>query len=121
MARIDAAGNVDTTTALTDYSTGNNPRSAASTNGTDFWVSGGAGGVRYATFGTTTSTQVSTTLTNIRGTAIFDGQLYISTASGTAIRIGAVGTGTPTTAGQTITNIPGFPTGGSPYGFSSLI
>ena len=47
VARVDVLGNVDTTTALTDFATGNNPRSAASDNGTNLWVGGGAGGVRF--------------------------------------------------------------------------
>lgn len=117
VGRVDHNGNVDTTTALTDYATGSNPRSAASTNGFDLWVSGGAGGVRYTTLGSTTSASLSSTVTNLRQVNIFDGQLYVSTSSGSAVRIGTVGTGTPTTSGQTITNLPGFLTAGSPYAF----
>src|SRR5262245_9928686 len=118
VGRIDAAGNIDTTTALTDFASGNNPRGVASTDGHDIWVTGGAGGVRYTTLGSTTSTQLSTTVTNIRGVEIFDGQLYISDSSGTTVRLGTVGSGLPTTAGQTITNLPGFPAAtGSPYAF----
>ena len=50
VGRVDSAGNVDTSTALQDFSSGN-IRSAASTNGTDLWVSGSNGGVRFGTFG----------------------------------------------------------------------
>lgn len=119
-------GLLDTTTAantvsysfFTDVATGNNIRSAVTTNGTDLYVAGAAGGVRYATAGSSTSTQLSTTLTNLRQINVFGGQLYTTTSSGTAVRLGTVGTGTPTTAGQTITNLPGFPAStGSPYGF----
>lgn len=39
VARVDAAGNIDTTTAVDMYNAGN-IRSATSTNGTDFWTSG---------------------------------------------------------------------------------
>ncbi|MBM4090879.1 MAG: DNRLRE domain-containing protein [Planctomycetes bacterium] len=118
VGRVTADGNVDTSTALTDFSDGNNPRGAASTNGADLWMTGGAGGVRYAALGSTTSTQLSTTVTNLRAVDVFGGQLHVSTASGSAVRIGTVGTGTPTTSGQTITNLPGFPSsGGGPYGF----
>jgi hypothetical protein len=117
IARVDGTGTVNTTTALSDASTGSNPRSSVSTNGTDIWMDGGAGGIRYTTLGSTTSTQLSTTVTNLRQTNIFAGQLYVSSASG-AFRLASVGTGTPTTSGQTITNLPGFPTAtGSPYGF----
>jgi hypothetical protein len=117
IGRLDAAGAVDTTTALTDGADGSNPRSAASTDGVGLWLTGGAGGIRRTTLGATTSLQLSTTVVNLRQVNIFASQLYISTASGSAVRIGTVGTGLPTTAGQTITNVPGFPTGGSPYGF----
>ncbi|MBV9242811.1 MAG: hypothetical protein JO314_12470, partial [Acidobacteria bacterium] len=86
VARVSAAGVVDTSTALTDAisgssSTAANIRGASSTNGTDIWVSGTAagGGIRYATLGATTSTQVSAgPPTNIRATEIFSNQLYIS-------------------------------------------
>jgi hypothetical protein len=115
---FDALGTVNTSTALTDWSDGGSPRSVISTNGSNLWLVGAAGGVRLATPGSTTSSEVSTTVTNLRHVDIFDGQLYISTASGTAMRIAQVGTGTPTTPGQTMTSLPGVPTsGGSPVGF----
>jgi hypothetical protein len=117
VGRVDVGGNIDTTTGLTDWASGNNPRGVASTNGIDLWMGGAAGGVRYAALGASTSTQLSTTVTNIRGVEIFDGQLYNSDSSGTVVRIGAVGTGLPTTSGQTIANLPGFPTTGSQYAF----
>ncbi len=110
-------GAMDTTTALGDFASANNPRSVTSTNGTDLWVGGAAGGVRYAVKGGTTSTQLSTTVTNIRQVSIFGGQLYSSDSSGSAVRLGAVGTGLPTTSGQTIVNLPGLPVTGSPYAF----
>jgi uncharacterized repeat protein (TIGR01451 family) len=119
IGRLAANGTLDTSTALTDAISGGNPRGAASTNGTDLWLSGtsAGGGVRYATFGATTSTSLAATPTNLRVLGIFGGQLYTSSQSG-AFRLATVGTGTPTTTGQTITNLPGFPTAtGSPYGF----
>ena len=117
VGRIDASGNVDTTTGLTDAADLNTPRSATSTNGTDLWFTGAAGGIHFATLGGTTSTQLSTTLTNLRQANIFGGQLFVTTSSGTALRLGTVGTGTPTTSGQAIVSLPGFPTSGSPYGY----
>ncbi|MEI7663124.1 MAG: DUF3616 domain-containing protein, partial [Bacteroidota bacterium] len=114
---VNAAGVINTTTALTDASTGSNPRGACSTDGISLWIDGGAGGARYAPLGATVSTQLSTTPTNLRGLNVFGGQLYTSSASG-AFRLATIGTGAPTTSGQTTTNLPGFPTsGGSPYGF----
>jgi hypothetical protein len=122
IGRIDVAGNVNTTTALSDAYSGSNIRGVASTNGTDFWTTGGNEGVRYATLGSTTSIVVSSTvatgnLTNLRAVHIYDGQLYVSTGSGTNSRVLAVGTGTPTTTGQTMNQIPGLPTAGSPNQF----
>jgi hypothetical protein len=118
IALIDKNGVVDSSTALTDFSTGNNPRSAVSTNGTDIWMAGGAGGVRYTTKGSTTSTQLSTSLTNNRQVNLFDGQLYASDSSGTSLRLTTVGSVAPKTSGQTMTNLPGFSTNtGSPYAF----
>lgn len=107
---------INTSTALPDFATGNNPRSAISTDGTALWGTGGAGGVRYTTTGSTASTQINSSGTNFRAFSIYGGQLYISSSSGT-IRVATVGTGLPTTTGQAITNIPGFPTSGSPYQF----
>jgi uncharacterized protein YjiK/phosphodiesterase/alkaline phosphatase D-like protein/2',3'-cyclic-nucleotide 2'-phosphodiesterase (5'-nucleotidase family) len=117
IGRVNAAGTVDTSTALTDYASANNPRSAVSSDGSKFWLSGGNGGVRLATLGATTSTDVSTTVTNLRQLGIEGGQLFVTTSSGTAVRLGTVGTGLPETTGQTITNLTGIPTTGSPYAF----
>jgi hypothetical protein len=117
VGRVDAAGNVDTSTALSDFAVGNNPRSAASTDGTNLWFDGAAGGIRFATLGSSTSTELSTTVTNLRQCNLFGSQLYVSDSSGSAVRIGAVGAGLPTTSGQTIVNLPGFETAGSPYAF----
>jgi hypothetical protein len=119
VGRIGADGTVDTSTLVMDGVSGNNPRSAASTDGTQIWFGGGNGGVRFLPFGNTsaTTTQISATLTNIRQVGIFGSQLYESDGSGSAVRLGTVGSGLPTTAGQTITNLPGFPLTNSPYGF----
>ncbi len=117
IGRMDASQNVDTTTGLTDVADKNNPRSAASTDGMNLWITGANGGVRYATLGASTSTAISATVANLRQVEIFGGQLFVSTSSGSAVRIGPVGTGIPTTTGQTTTNLPGFETAGSPYAF----
>ncbi|HEY4148629.1 MAG TPA: hypothetical protein VGM41_06865, partial [Chitinophagaceae bacterium] len=115
---VDYQDNINTSTALTDYASGNNPRSATSVDGTAVWVCGAAGGVRYASSGATTSSAVSTTVANLREINVFQDQLYISTSSGSAVRIGTVGTGVPNTTGQTTVTLPGFATStGSPYQF----
>ncbi len=118
IGRLDASGAVDTTTGLTDAATGNNPRSAASSDGINLWLTGGAGGIRFATLGGSSSVQLSTTVVNLRQVNLFGGQLFVSDSSGSAVRLGTVGSGSPTTSGQIISNLPGIPaTTGSPYGF----
>ena len=118
VGRVDALGNVDTSTVLSLPATATGSiRSAMSTNGTDIWATSGTatgGGVHYTTFGSTSSTQLSTANVNLRQVDIFDGQLYITTMSGSTVRVGTVGAGTPTTGGQSIATLPGVPTTGSP-------
>ncbi|MEO8672664.1 MAG: DUF3616 domain-containing protein [Tahibacter sp.] len=125
VARVDASGAIDSSTALSDAYSANNLRGATSVDGSSFWVSGTAsgtgGGVRYAPLGATTSTFLSSDVTNIRAVAIFDGQLMIGTSSGSSVRLGKVGNGVPTAGGQTIAALPGLPIGtGSPYAFVML-
>jgi len=116
VGRVGFDGSVDTSTALTDFADGNNPRSATSTDGMQLWVGGADGGVRYTTLGSRTSTQLSTDSKNIRAVDIFDGQLYMSSQKG-SIRVATVGIGIPTTAGQSIVNLPEFPVTGTPDAF----
>ncbi|HEX8308136.1 MAG TPA: Calx-beta domain-containing protein, partial [Allosphingosinicella sp.] len=116
IGRVDASGAIDTSTTTTAFS-GTSPRGAMSTDGSNYWATGGNTGVIYGAIGSTTSTTVSSTTTNLRAVDIFGDQLYVSSASGT-LRLGTVGTGEPTTTGQTITTLPGFPTGTlSPHQF----
>ena len=111
VARIDAAGNVNTTTGLSDAPTANNVRGATSSDGTSFWVSGGAGGVRHAaSLGASTSTDLTSgSLANTRGLSVFGGQLYVSSGSGTNTfrGVSTVGSGLPTSTSQTVTRLPG--------------
>ncbi len=109
IGRVDANADIDTSTALSDYASANNPRSAASADGTAFWSVGGAGAVRYATLGATTSTQLNTDQANLRQAQVIDGQLYASSGSGTNTTRGVnkIGAGLPTIAGQTLTRLSG--------------
>jgi hypothetical protein len=118
VALVDSEGNVDTSTALGDFADGNNPRSAVTTDGMNFWVAGADAdsAARYTTLGSKTSQALSTDSKNGRAVNIFDGQLYVSSQKG-SIRVATVGTGIPTTAGQKITNLMGFPTTGAPDAF----
>jgi hypothetical protein len=122
VGRVDANENIDTTTALTDFSAGNNPRSAASSDGTNLWVAGAAGGLRYTTLGSSTSTSLNATDTNVREVSIFDGQLYTSadpTKAG-ALTVATVGSGLPTTGGQTVSNLSFSSAPAEPYGYAFL-
>jgi hypothetical protein len=116
VARVSGNGGIDII-GFTDVASSNNPRSVYSTDGNALWMCGGAGGIRYADFASTTSTQLAATLTNIRVLKAFNGQLYFSTSSGTTFRVGTVGTGFPVASGQTLTQLPGLPVTGSPYDF----
>lgn len=114
IAVIKYDGTINTTTALTDYQTFGEPTSVVSTNGIDLWCNGtnfnanGTQGIRYATIGSTTSTQLITSPASSVGLSITDGKLYFSYGGGPSL--GTVGTGLPTTSGQTVQAVPGFPT-----------
>jgi hypothetical protein len=117
--------NTSTTLGTTAFS-GNNPRSAVTTDGNSIWAGGAGGteatqgGVWYTTLGSSTST--SLVFGNQRQVDVYNGQLYISSASATApavIGISAVGSGLPTTGPQTTTVITGVDSSasGTPYAY----
>jgi len=116
---IDYQKNINTSTALTDFLTTNNIRSALY-DGTNLWVAG-ATGLGAATLGATkigqvlTSALTNSALVNIRALELFDGQLYASTSSGTAFRVFKIGDNLPTTGNPTFTSISTLPA--SPYQF----
>jgi hypothetical protein len=108
VARIDASGAFDTSTTLgTTAFNQDNPRSAITTTGTQFWVAGNGNstnrGVYYAaSLGATTTTQIESSTNATRICQIFNGQLYCDANSGT-LGIFSVGTGLPTAAATTAT------------------
>jgi hypothetical protein len=126
VGRVKFDGTIDTSTALTDVSNANNPRSATSTDGVDIWVggaSGSSGGVHYTTLGSTTSTQLFSTIPKgVRQANIFGGQLYFDSNAAGLLNVSAVGVGTPTTGGQTGTELPGLAdiAGNDGYFFADL-
>jgi hypothetical protein len=120
------SGAVDTTTALTDAFDGSNIRSATAIDGNKIYVGGNAGsglgatgGVRFTTFGSTTSTRVNTGAnsgSNSRVVELFGPsalQLYASASSTPRLAVQQIGTGTPMVAGAAETTLPGMPTTGS--------
>ncbi len=116
---VNAAGLANTSTSLGSSLSGNNIRSAASSDGVQLWASGGTGGIVTTTLGSTSNaTVVSSTVANNRQLEIYNGQLYSGTGSGSAYRLGSVGSATPTGPGNAITGLPGLATStGSPYAF----
>jgi hypothetical protein len=116
---VGANGGVNTSTSLGTSFSGNNIRSAVSTDGTQLWAAGANGGIVTTALGSTANgSPVSVTSTNNRQLEIFNGQLYDDTSSGSSLRVASVGTGTPTTPSQSMTALPGLPTStGSPYAF----
>ncbi len=117
LGRVDAVGNVNTTTTMNNAYSGDNIRSAVSLDGQQFWTSGniaggsqnGTGGVRYATLGGTSSVQIDgsaspgLTTSNINRVDIFNGQLYASNRQTNSNNgIWRIGDGTP--AGGTPTS-----------------
>jgi hypothetical protein len=119
VARIDAAGNVDTSTSISNSFSGNNVRGAVSDDeGLRFWVSGASGGVQLVDLGGGTSSTISSNLANVRTLEIFGGQLYGAASSGSVFNnIFTVGTGLPTTS-VPLAALLGFPaTGASPFAF----
>lgn len=121
VARVDAMGNVNTTTIIDSAFGKGNPRSAASVDGTAFWVTGntmGPAGVQYIALGQKGSTTILAAPNNIRTAGIFGGQLYASSGAGGFASVFAVGAGLPTATGATTTLLAGLPTAmQSPYAF----
>ncbi|MBZ5640114.1 MAG: hypothetical protein LAO51_15315 [Acidobacteriia bacterium] len=119
IGRVDVTSAIDTTTALTDFASGNNPRSATSDNGARFWAAGAAGGVRYAALGASTSTDLtSASLANARQVSLFAGQLYTSSDRANFKGVNAIGTGLPTTPSQPVVRLFGLTDATSPSGYS---
>jgi hypothetical protein len=97
IALIGADASVDTSTALTGVFNTNNPRSAATVDGSSFYVSGqgvtgdGTGGVFYATKGATTATAIN------NNTTVTTGAQSVAATTGTETRaVELVNTGSGT-------------------------
>ncbi|WP_254508263.1 beta strand repeat-containing protein [Anatilimnocola floriformis] len=98
IGRVDGAGNVNTTTAISSLAATSVIRSVASTNGVDIWYGGFGMGNQYTTLGSTSTVAISSSPTIRRATVIYDNQLYMTTEGGNGrYGVSAVGTGLPTT------------------------
>jgi hypothetical protein len=123
VARVDARGNADTSTALPASFSANNVRGAVSADGTGFWVAGAGGatgGVWFVLLGARAGVQIASNPASVRWPLIFDGQLYASASSGTFVNVFTVGLGLPQTGIQTNVPLPGMPVTGSssPYAYA---
>jgi hypothetical protein len=105
-----------TYTKYTNAFSGNNPRSAATVDGSEYWMAGAGtvGGVVYGPGSGGSVTQVSTGLSNARVVGIFGGDIYFTAQSGSFVGLNRI-SGLPTT-GATPVNVF-TQTGMSPYGF----
>jgi hypothetical protein len=127
VARIGSNKIPDISTVLPNAFSGGNIRSAASLDGSSFFLAGSNGGVRYATSGAGSSSIISPTITNTRVVHVYRNQVYFSTGSGATPGIYVVGAASNTSTGQVassfintgvVTTSNG--TVGSPYGFVLL-
>ncbi len=122
VGRIDGNGNIDTSTALNVF-TGNNARSAVTSDGTHVWITGAGSGdspktaVYYASLGGTSGTGIVTpSPTGARDLVIAGGNLYFSTTTTVTPGIYEVGSGLPTSAATATPLVTGASL--DPYGFA---
>jgi hypothetical protein len=116
IGRVDDAGNVDTSTTLTDYGgTGNiGIRTVASVDGNSYYTSGngsGNSGVLYVAHGASSSTVV-TTAGPTRHLTIAGGNLFLAQDSS----MNQIGSGLPNSGPQSVTALAGVgapPAGGN--------
>ncbi len=121
VARVDADGNIDTTTRLDSAFNTASVGGAVSVDGSAFWVSGngatGLGGVWYLKHGVTGGLQILANPNEVRTVNIVSGRLFATTNTATFTSIFSVGTGLPTTAGQSTNLLYGLPVS-QVYGFA---
>ncbi len=116
VARVDHLGNIDTST-LIPRPQGGFVHSAATIDGTGFWMVGQSGGIAYQLLGGTGSPAVVAAAPVVsRFVQIVNGELVVMSSS-TASRLMTVGSGAPIAGPQSVTLFPGFPTSGDLGGF----
>jgi hypothetical protein len=120
IARVDGAGNVDTSTAISTTPDSNvpyNPLDVVSYDGNEFWLvsslatgNNTESGIEYIdSLGETNGLQIGPPGTDATSILISGGQLYAAStnrSSGTAVGIWHVGTGLPTTT-TSLSTLPG--------------
>jgi hypothetical protein len=117
-AAVDARGVIDTSTRLGNTFLGTNVRSAASVDGTSFWIAGESGGVWYFPRAGA-GAQVVASPDNVRLVALFADRLYGSSGASPMNSVFTVGSGRPTSGTQSATALTGMARSGlSPYAFA---
>jgi hypothetical protein len=119
IARVTAAGTIDTTTAFTESGISSTFRGAATSDCNAFWMTSASDGLRYASaLGASTSTSIAVAPTATRVADIFGGQLFVTSNTTPYIGISQVGSSLPT-ATQTPVRLAGFTdtTATQPYGY----
>ncbi|MFO1029632.1 MAG: hypothetical protein U1F60_01005 [Planctomycetota bacterium] len=98
VARIGIDGSVDTSTGLSDAYSGGALTSAATVDGTEYWMVGshasglaGTGGVRHAQQGAQSSTSICATLAEPRTVGIAGGVLLVTSASVSSAGLYSIG------------------------------
>lgn len=126
IARINAAGVVDTRTGLGTAASGMTIRAAATVDGSAFWsvhTQTSVGDVMYTGYGGTPLAVAVTNREVFRGLSISGQQLLVSGSNGTAAGIFAVSP-LPRAPGGVLAPLPGFPVGAagtlSPYGIAAF-
>ncbi|HEX3897194.1 MAG TPA: hypothetical protein VHW73_13370 [Rudaea sp.] len=123
IARVDAQGNVDTSTTLGNgFSTA--VRGAVTDDGNHFWISGsgsgsGDGGIWYELLGLDGATQLVSSPGSVRAMNIVSGQLFADSGSSGTSNVFSVGSGLPTTTDPATIAVSGMPmSNASPYAFA---
>ncbi len=110
---VDYRGVINTSTAITDAGTGI-PFSAVTSNGSDLWAVFGTTGLRYASLGSNTSSQILSANTS-RTLGNYGGNLYTGISTGSILKVGS---GLPTSGLQITSPLTSNTQGGvSPNGF----
>lgn len=125
IARIDAAGNINTGTASNAFNAAS-VRGATSSDGTMLWVTS-ENGIGYTTLNST-AVPVMLNTSNVRAIGILGigngAQLYVSSSAGANLgmnTVGTVGAGLPTMMGTSVARITGFTDTNSPASLGFVV
>lgn len=112
VARVDAAGQANTTSRISDAFQQGLLRGAASADGSAFYALGFTDGVRYLPLGNAgpTTEVLQGNIDNPRSVQVAGGSVLLAVSNRDQLGLGLaqLGAGLPTTAGQALTLLPGF-------------